>query len=120
VRVACGVPGPSSGTVRLFYQGDADSQFAASVDGTTTTYFLRSGGILSNTQGSPMQTEDQFVKSNGSCPHRPYQSLGTWTTTIDPVIPQLLQRLRAFVDCSLDVSVPAGERCSAHPYDPRD
>jgi len=80
-----------SGAARLWYNGqpvdsgagrDAGSRFGATIGGTTSDEFLRSGFALSTTAGSSRTSADAFVNSSAPCPARPFTSFGTWSRTL--------------------------------------
>ena len=92
VRRACTGPGHTSGTVRLWYNGqkvdsgptrDAGSRFDATIGGQMDDYFLKTGLGLSKSAGSPRTSVDQSVNSAVACASpggRPFTSFGTWST----------------------------------------
>jgi hypothetical protein len=91
VRRTCFGTGHNSGTARLWFNGapvdsgagrDAGSRLAATIDVSSSQYFLRSGFVLHSAQGSARQSVDAAVNSNAACPARPYAPLGTWTMTL--------------------------------------
>jgi hypothetical protein len=74
VRRTCSGGGHNSGTVRLWYGGrlidsgasrDAGSRFDATIDGTTSDYFLRTGFAISTTAGTSKTSIDAAVNSTG-------------------------------------------------------
>ena len=91
VRRTCLGGGHASGTVRLWYNGqaidsgkkrDAGSRFKATIGPTTREYFLRNEFVLSTTAGSPRLFIDKLVDSKSTCPGRPFTSFGTWSVTL--------------------------------------
>jgi hypothetical protein len=90
-RRTCFGTGHVSGTPRLWHNGqavdsgatrDAGSRFDATIGGTTSDYFLRSGFALSTTAGSSRTSADAFVNSSAPCPARPFTSFGAWSSTL--------------------------------------
>jgi hypothetical protein len=90
VRRTCSGGGHASGTARLWYNGkaidtgasrDAGSRFDATIAGSTSDYYLRTGFNLSTTAGSSRTSIDKFVDSSTACPARPFVSFGTWSIT---------------------------------------
>jgi virginiamycin B lyase len=90
-RTCSAVIGHNSGTARLWYNGppvdsgagrDAGSRFDATIEGTTSNYFLRSGSALSTTAGSAKIFADVVVNSAVACPARPFTSFGTWSVAL--------------------------------------
>lgn len=79
VRNACTGSRKNSGAARLWYDdGAANSRFDATI-GVASTYYLRSGGVLSIIPGpGPKKTTD--VAAGAKC--SPFKPFGTWTTTI--------------------------------------
>lgn len=91
VRRTCFGGGHSSGTARLWFNGqavdsgptrDAGSRFDATLGGTDTDYFLRGGFVLSPTAGSSKLSVDATVNSASPCPSRPFADLGIWSITL--------------------------------------
>jgi hypothetical protein len=79
VRIAANASGHRSGTARLWFNDSAaNSRFAASVDGVSSDYFLRTNSLLETSAGpGPKKTIDVSVnKAVGGNPFRPF---GTWT-----------------------------------------
>jgi hypothetical protein len=79
VRIAVGVPGHRSGTARLWFNdAAADSQFRATIGGTTNNYFLLDGSMLGTAAGpGPKKTIDVFVdRAVGGNPFKPF---GSWS-----------------------------------------
>lgn len=81
----------NSGTATLWYNGrpvdggasrDAGSRFDATIGGTTSDYYLRSGFGLSTTAGSSRTSADAQLNSSAPCPVRPFASFGTWSSTL--------------------------------------
>ena len=70
--------GHNSGTARLWFNdAAANSNFAATIGGVATNYFLRSGPALTTSVGSgPKATADVTVSRSGGNPFKPF---GTWT-----------------------------------------
>ena len=90
VRRTCFGGGHNSGTPRLWYNGqaidsgatrDAGSRFDATIDGSTSNYYLRTGFVLDTTAGLSRTFIDRSVNSSAACPTRPFMSFGTWSTT---------------------------------------
>jgi len=90
VRRTCSGGGHASGTVRLWYNGnavdsglsrDAGSRFDAAINETTNSYFLRNGFALTAAAGSSRLFIDRTVNSTVVCPNRPFASIGTWSAT---------------------------------------
>ncbi len=90
-RRTCFGGGNNSGTARLWYDGqltdsgasrDAASRFDATIGGTMSDYFLRSGSALSTTAGSSRTSADASVNSSAPCPARPFTAFGTWSRTL--------------------------------------
>jgi hypothetical protein len=87
VRITA-VGGHRSGTARLWYNGkfidtgatrDAGSRFGATIAGTSSNYFLRSGFVLETTAGTSKLFIDVFAdRAVGGNPFKPF---GTWTKT---------------------------------------
>ena len=86
-RNACLNSGKNSGSARLWYNGqpidtgstrDAGSRFDATVLGTNSNYYLRTGNALSTTAGSSKASVD--VNAGAKC--GPFVSFGTWSTTL--------------------------------------
>jgi hypothetical protein len=89
VRRTCSGGGPSSGAVRLWYNGpDADTGFRrgansrleASVDGASARYYLTRSG-LAGKPGTRRQFTEVTVNSGTPCPDRPFTPIGTWSLT---------------------------------------
>lgn len=78
VRNACSGSGHNSGTARLWYNdSQANSNFGATID-TSSTYYLVPSAMLSTSIGvGPKQTVD--VQSGAKC--SPYKLFGTWSIT---------------------------------------
>jgi hypothetical protein len=79
----------ASGTARLWYDGqpidngsraDAGTRFDATIGGSNSDYYLRSGSALLTTAGPSRTFIDEFLDSNSPCPARPFTSFGTWST----------------------------------------
>jgi hypothetical protein len=86
-RNACVGSGKNSGRARLWYNGqpidtgatrDAGSRFDATIGGSNSDYFLRTGFALSTTAGAAKTTID--VQAGAKC--GPYVSFGTWSETL--------------------------------------
>jgi hypothetical protein len=79
VRVAAS-SGHVSGTARLWYNDvAANSRFSATVNGVSTTYFLRDLFVLATNSGPGKKTSDVVVNRNvGGNPFKPF---GTWNIT---------------------------------------
>jgi hypothetical protein len=84
VRNTCSGRTHNSGTARLWFDdGQAKSRFDATIDGTATDYYLRSGSALNTTAGSgPKRTADVFVDNTAACPARPFTPFGTWSIAV--------------------------------------
>ncbi len=91
VRRTCFGGGHSSGTPRLWYNGqsvdtgpmaDAGSRFGATISTSTSNYFLRRGFALDVTAGSPREFLDSPVTNQLACPGRPFNSFGSWGVTV--------------------------------------
>ena len=87
VRNACFHSGHNSGTARLWYNGqpidsgatrDAGSRFDATINGSSSDYFLRTGGVLITTAGSSKTFSNAAVGAKCG----PFVSFGTWSTTL--------------------------------------
>ena len=78
VRVAA--TGHRSGTARLWFNdAEANSRFSATVNATTSNYFLLNGFGLGSAAGpGPKKTIDVFVDRQGGNPFKPF---GTWNKT---------------------------------------
>jgi hypothetical protein len=83
-RRTCFDGGHNSGTARLWFNdGQANSRFDATTDGTTADYFLQNGGALGTGAGSgPKKTADAAVTSSVPCPDRPFTPFGTWSIAL--------------------------------------
>jgi hypothetical protein len=88
VRRTCSGGGHAAGTARLWYNGaaidsgssrDAGSRFDATIDGTNSNYYLRTGFVLSTTAGTSRTSIDKLVDSSAPCPTRPFSAFGTWS-----------------------------------------
>ena len=90
VRRTCSGGGPVSGTVKLWYNGqaidagptrDAGSRFDATINRYTKDYFLREGLTLGTAAGTSRLSIDKFVNSSVACSGsgRPFTSFGTFT-----------------------------------------
>jgi hypothetical protein len=86
-RNACAGSGKNSGRARLWYNGqpidsgatrDAGSRFDATINGSTSDYFLRTGFALSQTASSARTFGD--VAAGPKC--GPFVSFGTWSMTL--------------------------------------
>ena len=86
VRIAA-TSGHTSGTARLWYNGaavdsgpgrDAGSRFDATISGSTSDYFLRTGFALNTTAGSSRTFVDKLVSNSGG---NPFVAFGTWSKT---------------------------------------
>jgi hypothetical protein len=82
--------GHNSGTARLWSNGramdngaarDAGSRFDATIDGTASNYYVRTGFALSTTAGSARTSIDNAVNGGAACPGRPFTPCGTWSIT---------------------------------------
>jgi len=90
VRRTCSGGGPVSGTVRLWYNGqaidtgatrDAGSRFDATINRYTRNYFLREGFTLNTAAGTSRLSIDKVVNSSVTCSGsgRPFTLFGTFT-----------------------------------------
>jgi len=86
VRIAA-TSGHNSGTARLWYNGaaidsgasrDAGSRFDATIAGSTSDYFLRTGFVLNTAAGSSRTFVDKLVSNSGG---NPFVAFGTWSKT---------------------------------------
>jgi hypothetical protein len=86
-RNACSGSGHNSGRARLWYNGklvdagatrDAGSRFDATIGGSNSDYFLRSGFALNTAAGSAKV----FVDTEAGPKCSAFKSLGTWNTTL--------------------------------------
>lgn len=91
VRRTCAGGGHASGTVRLWYNGapidagasrDAGSRFGTVIGGVGTDRYMRPAGALETAPGSARQFVDVAVNSTAACPARPFNSVGSWGTTL--------------------------------------
>ena len=89
-RRTCSGGGHSSGTARLWYNGQpidsgagraAGTRFDATIAGSTSDYFARDGFALSATAGSSALFVDRSVNSGAPCPSRPFAEFGSWSMT---------------------------------------
>ena len=87
VRNACLQSGHNSGSARLWYNGqpidggnarDAGSRFDATIGGSTSDYFLRTGFALSTTAGTAKTSRDVAVGQRCG----PFVSFGTWSLAL--------------------------------------
>ena len=87
VRNACTGSGQPSGTIRLWYNGTglptglghgADSHVDINVEGSTSSYFLRSGLALDTTTGSSRE----WAAAEVGEPCGPWVPFGTWSVTV--------------------------------------
>jgi hypothetical protein len=86
VRIAA-TSGHNSGTARLWYNGaaidsgasrDAGSRFDATIAGSNSNYFLRTGFVLDTAAGSSRTFVDKTVSNSGG---NPFVAFGTWSKT---------------------------------------
>jgi hypothetical protein len=86
-RNACSGSGHNSGRARLWYNGqpidtgatrDAGSRFDATISGSNSDYFLRSGFALNTAAGSAKV----FVDTAAGPQCSEFKSFGTWNTTL--------------------------------------
>jgi hypothetical protein len=86
-RNACSGSTKNTGRARLWYNGqpidsgatrDAGSRFDATIGGSNTNYYLRTGSALSTTAGSAKTTQDVLVGAKCG----PFVSFGTWSITL--------------------------------------
>jgi hypothetical protein len=84
VRRTCFGGGHNSGTPRLWYNDrQADSRFGATIEDTTSDFFLGDGFVLATTPGTgPKKTIDVPVDNTTPCPNRPFTPFGTWGLTL--------------------------------------
>jgi hypothetical protein len=89
VRNACSGSGKSSGTARLWYNGqptdsganrDAGTRFDATIGGINTNYFLRGNSVLSTTAGNFALFVDKTAGPRCSS----FVPFGTWSTSLSP------------------------------------
>jgi hypothetical protein len=88
-RRSCSAGGQvASGTARLWYDGqpidngsraDAGTRFDATIGGSNSDYYLRSGAALSTTPGTSRTFIDQLLDSSAPCPARPFTAFGNWS-----------------------------------------
>jgi Divergent InlB B-repeat domain len=87
VRNACSGSGQPSGTVRLWYNGSgldtgpghgAASHFDATIEGVTSSYFLRSGFVLNTSAGSSRERAEVAVGE----PCGPWVNFGAWSVSL--------------------------------------
>jgi hypothetical protein len=80
VRNTCTGPTHNSGTARLWFNDSAaDSRFDATINSTTSDYFLRDGFLLTTAVGpGPKKTIDVAAGS----PCSPFKPFGTWTAVL--------------------------------------
>jgi len=78
-RNACSGSGKNSGTANLWYNTNTNnSNFGATVDTNSSTYYLLANSILGTSAGSgPLKSSS--VQAGAKC--SPFQSFGTWTIT---------------------------------------
>ena len=91
-RRSCSGAGHNSGSARLWYNGkpidtgntrDAGTRFDATIDGSTSDYFARTGAQLATTAGSSKVSLDKFVDSGVACSaSRQFVEFGTWSATL--------------------------------------
>ena len=92
VRRTCSGGGPSSGTVRAWFNGlpidngpirDAGSRVEFTVSGAPKwAAFLRKDADLALLPGIIRQSADAAVNSSAACPARPFVPLGTWSANL--------------------------------------
>jgi hypothetical protein len=84
VRRTCFGGGHNSGTPRLWYNdSQANSRFGATIEDTTSDFFLRDGFALATTPGpGPKKTIDVPVDNKAPCPDRPFKPFGTWSIVL--------------------------------------
>jgi hypothetical protein len=87
VRNACIGSGHNSGRARLWYNGqpidtgssrDAGSRFDATIGGSNSNYYLRSGFTLDTTAGAAKTSRD--VAAGAKC--GPFVTFGTWNVPL--------------------------------------
>jgi hypothetical protein len=90
-RTCAATPGHNAGRVVLWYNGqpvdagasrDAGTRFESTVGGASGPAFARLASALSATAGAARTTLEVQVQSNVACPNRPFNLLGTWSTTL--------------------------------------
>jgi uncharacterized repeat protein (TIGR01451 family) len=92
VRVSCATSSTGvSSIARLWYNGqpidkgkskDAGSRFDATVGGTNSNYFLRTGSALATTAGNARQFIDVPIDDGSACPGRAFTPFGTWSVNL--------------------------------------
>jgi uncharacterized repeat protein (TIGR01451 family) len=93
VRVSCATTSSGvSSIARLWYNGqpidsgrrsaDAGSRFDATIGGTNSNYFLRTGFTLATTAGNARQFIDVAVNDASACPGRAFTPFGTWSVNL--------------------------------------
>jgi hypothetical protein len=92
VRVSCATTSSGvSSIARLWYNGqpidsgkrkDAGSRFDATIGGTNSNYFLRTGLALATTAGNAQQFIDVPVNDASACPGRAFTPFGTWSVSL--------------------------------------
>jgi hypothetical protein len=92
VRISCATSSSGVSTIaRLWYNGqpidkgkskDAGSRFDATIGGTNSNYFLRTGSALVTTAGSARQFVDIPVNDASACPGRAFMPFGTWSVNL--------------------------------------
>jgi hypothetical protein len=83
-RITCSAQTHASGTARLWLNdASANSRFGATIDESSTSFFLRDGSTLATSPGAgPKKTVDLPLNSKASCGGRPFVPFGAWTTTL--------------------------------------
>jgi hypothetical protein len=78
-RIAASSPN-KNGTIRLWYNDtNVNSNFAATIGNVASSYYLRSGSLLTTAPGSgPTASAETTVKRTGG---NPFTTLGTWSIT---------------------------------------
>jgi uncharacterized repeat protein (TIGR01451 family) len=92
VRISCATSTTGvSSIARIWYNGqlidkgkskDAGSRFDATIGGTNSNYFLRTGFALATTAGNARQFIDVPVNDGSACPGRAFTPFGTWSITL--------------------------------------
>jgi uncharacterized repeat protein (TIGR01451 family) len=92
VRISCATTSTGvSSVARLWYNGqaidtgkskDAGSRFDATISGTNSNYFLRTGSALATTAGNARQFIDVAVNDSTACPARAFTPFGAWSINL--------------------------------------
>ena len=90
-RRTCSGGGPSAGTVREWYNGeaidsgpqrDAGSRIGGTIGGQAGELFQRPLFLLLPNDGNVRLSADADVNSTASCPARPYVPFGVWSIIV--------------------------------------